>query len=309
MALLYLSSPERAAVWRPIFAREMPEMAFVAGEAAVEDPAAIRYLAAWTLPPDVFLRYPGVELVVSVGAGVDQLDLPAIPAHVAVARTVTPSIGAMMRDYTVLGVLAMHRELPYYLARQREAVWKGRPVVLAGRRRVGVMGLGELGRACIEALRGFGFPLAGWSRSARRIPGVETFSGKDGLAPFLARTDILVCLLPLTEETSGILDAGLFAALPEGACLVHAGRGRQLDHAALLAALDTGQLGGAFLDVTEPEPLPAGHPFWTHPKIVLTPHVATVTDFEEGALSAVETLRGHREGGAIRGLVDRSRGY
>ena len=309
MALLYLSSAERAAVWRPLFARELPQVPFVEGEPAVEDPASIRYLAAWTLPDGVIDRYPNIEMIVSVGAGVDQLDLARLSENVLVARCVTESIGQMMRDYTVLGVLAMHRDLPRYIAQQRRGLWESGPVALARRRQVGVMGLGQLGRATLEALRPFGFRLAGWSRSAHEIAGVDTFSGKDGLLPFLANTDILVCLLPLTENTRDILDAELFAALPKGACLVHAGRGRQLDHEALLKALDSGHMRGAFLDVTEPEPLPADHPFWTHPAVVLTPHVATITDFEEGALSAIASLRAHLTGGPIQGLVDRERGY
>nr|WP_246753844.1 glyoxylate/hydroxypyruvate reductase A [Jiella flava] len=307
--MLYLSSAERAEVWRPIFDRDLPDVPFIDGEAQVVDAGAVRYIAAWTLPENVLARYPNVEMIVSVGAGVDQFDLAHLPDHVMVARAVTSSIAEMMRDYVVLAVLAMHRELPCYLEQQRSRIWKSRPVALAKNRRVGIMGLGQLGRAALDALRAFGFPLAGWSRSAHQIAGVETFAGKEGLAPFLARTDILVCLLPLTDETCNILDATLFAALPAGACLVHAGRGRQLDHEALLAALDDGRLAAAYLDVTEPEPLPVDHPFWTHPSVVLTPHVATITDFAEGAYSAIASIRGHRAGAAIRGIVDRSQGY
>lgn len=309
MALLYLSSAERAAVWRPIFEHALPDMPFLDGEAAVADPQDVRFIAAWTLPAGIIGRYPGLEMILSVGAGVDQLDVTTLPEHLTVVRMITPSIGEMMRDYVLLGVLAMHRQLPRYVAQQRANLWKAGPVELASRRRVGVLGLGQLGRATIEALLPLGFPLAGWSRTPRTIAGVETFAGAAGLRPFLARTDILVCLLPLTAETENILDADLFAALPEGACLVHAGRGRQLDHEALLAALDTGRVAGAFLDVTEPEPLPAEHRLWTHPKVILTPHVATVTDFEEGALCAVDCIRSHLHGTPVPGRVDRAKGY
>ncbi|MCB8840353.1 glyoxylate/hydroxypyruvate reductase A [Aurantimonas sp. VKM B-3413] len=309
MALLYLSSAERAAVWRPIFRDALPDVPFVEGEAAVADPASVRFIAAWTLPDGIIDRYPNLEMILSVGAGVDQFDFAALPEHVTVARMVTPSIGAMMRDYALLGVLAMHRQLPRYIAQQRSRVWEAGPVDLASRRRVGVLGLGQLGRATLHALLPLGFPLAGWSRTPRTVQGVETFHGPDGLQPFLARSDILVCLLPLTPETRNILDADLFAALPEGACLVHAGRGRQLDHDALLAALDSGRMGGVFLDVTEPEPLPAEHRLWSHPKVILTPHVATVTDFEEGAHCAVDCIRAQLNAQPVPGRVHRSKGY
>ena len=309
MALLYLSSPQRAAVWRRVFARELPNLPFLVGTPAVGDPAAIRYVASWLAPEKLAETYPNLEMLISVGAGVDQFDLAHLPEHIKVVRMVTPSIREMMRDYVTMAVLALHRQLPRYIAQQRAEVWKDHPVDLARRKRVGVMGLGQLGLAAIDALRPFGFALSGWSRSAHRLDGVETFAGKEELAPFLAATDILVCLLPLTAETQGILDADLFAALPRGAGIVHAGRGAHLDQAALLDALESGQVGGAFLDVMQPEPLPQGHPLWSHPAVILTPHVATMTDYEEGARSAVESIRDHERGLPIAGLVDRAHGY
>ena len=309
MALLYLSSPERGAVWREVFARELPDLPFLDGAQAVRDAAAVRYVASWLPPERLAETYPNLEMLISVGAGVDQFDLAGLPERLKVVRMVTPSIRDMMRDYVVMAVLALHRDLPRYLAQQRAEVWKEHPVGLARRRRVGVMGLGQLGLAAIDALKPFGFVLSGWSRSARRIDGVETFAGRRELAPFLAAVDILVCLLPLTEETRGILDARLFAALPRGAGLVHAGRGAHLDERALLDALHGGRVGGAFLDVMQPEPLPPGHPLWTHPGVVITPHVATVTDYEEGARSAVDSILGHERGLPVAGLVDRARGY
>ena len=309
MALLYLSSPERAAVWKTVFARELPNLPFLEGVRAVSDPAAVRYVASWLAPEKLAQTYPNLEMLLSVGAGVDQFDLARLPSRIKVVRMVTASIREMMRDYVTMAVLALHRQLPRYIAQQRAQIWKDHPVDLARRKRVGVMGLGQLGLAAIAALRPFGFALAGWSRSAHAIDGVETFAGKEELAPFLARADILVCLLPLTAETEGILDAGLFAALPRGAGLVHAGRGAHLDERALLDALASGQIGGAFLDVVQPEPLPPGHPLWSHPAVMLTPHVATMTDFEEGARCAAESIRSHERGLPIAGLVDRAQGY
>lgn len=179
----------------------------------------------------------------------------------------------------------------------------------AATRRIGVMGLGCLGRAVLERLVALGFPLAGWSRSSVELPGVECFAGTDGLPAFLARTDILVCLLPLTEESGGILDRRLFAGLPKGASRVNVGRGGHLVAEDLLVALANGTLSAAVLDVTEPEPLPPDHPFWNHSRILLTPHVASQTRPESAALAVIDNLRRHAAGEPLIGLVDRTRGY
>lgn len=309
MALLYLSSPERGVIWRRVFERELPDLPFLEGADAVTDPAAVRYVASWLAPENLAGTYPNLEMLISVGAGVDQFDLARLPRHIRVVRMVTKSLREMMCDYVTLGVMAMHRQLPRYIAQQREQLWMDHGADPARRKRVGVMGLGQLGLAAIEALRPFGFLLSGWSRTLHEVEGVETFAGRDGLRPFLNSTDILVCLLPLTGETGHILDAGLFSALPKGASLVHAGRGAHLDQDALLRALEDGRLSAAFLDVTEPEPLPKGHPLWSHPAVILTPHIATITDFEEGAHCAVESIRCHEGGLPVPGLVDQVQGY
>jgi glyoxylate/hydroxypyruvate reductase A len=166
--------------------------------------------------------------------------------------------------------------------------------------------MGQLGQAVLRALAPFGFPLAGYSRSGAAPDGVEGFRD---LGAFLARTDILVCLLPLTPDTEGFLDARLFAALPRGARLVQAGRGKQLVTEDLIAALDAGQIAAAMLDVTEPEPLPPGHALWRHPRVIVTPHVACQTRAQDGARHVVAVIRAWRQGTAIPGLIDRARGY
>lgn len=303
MAVLYLSDPVRGEVFRAAFAAALPDIAFHIG--AAPDPQAVQWLITWTVPSDL-ARYPNLRLILSVGAGVDQFDMAALPPGVGVVRMLEPGIPQQMQEYITLATLALHRDLPAYLDQQRAGLWKAGRNMPAEDRRVGVMGLGQLGQAALAALRPFGFPLAGWARSARQIEGVKCFTDLDA---FLARTDLLICLLPLTTETENILDARLFAGLPRGARLVHAGRGRQLDHGALIAALDTGHLEAAVLDVTAPEPLPQDHPLWSHPQVIVTPHIACQTRPGDGARHVIAAIQADLAGAAIPGLVDRKRGY
>src|SRR5581483_2174288 len=193
--------------------------------------------------------------------------------------------------YVAMAVLALHRDLPAYLAQQRAGIWRPLPVHPPSACRVGLLGLGQLGMAAAMTVRGLGFPVAGWSRLAKAIDGIACHCGTDGLASLLAVSDILVCLLPLTAETRGILNADNFAQLRRGAGLVNAGRGGHLVEADLLDALASGQIGAAVLDVTETEPLDAGHPFWRHERILLTPHVGAVTQTETGIAALLENIR------------------
>jgi glyoxylate/hydroxypyruvate reductase A len=308
MTVLYKANMVRGAEWATFFAERAPELPFRLWP-DIGDPADISYLVAWVPPDNIATTFPNLELVFSVGAGVDQFDTTKVPAHIPLVRMLEPGIAETMVEYVTMAVLGLHRDLLDFINQQKQQVWREIRITPAKRRRVGVMGLGQLGQAVLERLKAFGFPLAGWNRSPREIDGVTCYAGADALPEFLAQADILVCLLPLTDETRGILNADLFARLPRGAGLVNVGRGPHLVEADLLAALDSGALSGAVLDVTDPEPLPAGHPFWSHPRILLTPHNASMTSPDTAVDFVLDIIARHRRGEELPGLVDRRRGY
>lgn len=307
MAFLFKSDAARAAIFRQVFARELPDLEFHHCSESF-DPEKVRYLLMWSAPDDLS-RFRNLEVLFSIGAGVDQFRPETIPDHVKLVRMVEDGIIRMMQEYVVLGVLTLHREMLAYREQQRRGVWQALATSQAPDRRVGFLGVGMLAQAAIDRLKPFRFPLAAWSRSKKVIEGVACFHGDDQLGDFLRGTDILVCLLPLTEQTSGILNARLFSLLPAGARLLHVGRGPQLDQGALIEALDSGQLAAAMLDVTDPEPLPESHPLWSHPKVIITTHIASVTQPHTAARSVIENIRRHRAGRNPIGLVDRTLGY
>lgn len=308
MTVLFNADAARGEVLAAGLAGAFPDLPVKIGLDAVEGPE-VNYLVTWQMVPGLFDRFPNLKIVFSLGAGVDQFDVGTFPAGVRLVRLVDPALASMMRDYVCMAVLAAHRDLPAYLGQQRAETWAPLPVRLAQERRVGVLGLGQLGQAVLGALAPFGFALSGWSRSPREIAGVRCHAGADGLDAILAESDILVCLLPLTPETGGILNAGLFAKLPAGATLVHVGRGAQLDPRALRAALDSGHLAGAILDVTAPEPLPPGDPLWQHPHVIVTPHIACQTRADALARHMIEVLHAEAAGRPLPGVVEAGRGY
>ncbi|MBD0417376.1 NAD(P)-dependent oxidoreductase [Oryzicola mucosus] len=264
----------------------------------------------WLDVPAGLSALPSLRLVLSLGAGVERLTKPGvIPAKAAIGRISNDIQSEGMADYVLLHVLRQHRQLARLQDEQRRRVWEWRLWPRARDVTVGVMGLGRLGSEAARKLSAMGFSVRGWSRSLKRIDGIETFAGTPELPAFLSACHHLVCLLPLTHETENILAAPLFSHLPRGAFLINAGRGAHLDEAALLAALDSGQLAGATLDVLRQEPPTPDHPFFEHPGILLTPHSAVCSTPEQIAPDVVENLRRAERGEPPLYAADRATGY
>lgn len=298
----------RGAEWANYFARHSPDLKFNLWPDS-GDLRQVEYLVAWAPPRELLQALPNLKVLFSTGAGVDHIDFDMVPSHIPIVRMIEPGIVDGMVEYVSWAVLGIHRTIRDYAQLQSHSLWRELPVVPAATRTIGVMGLGVLGRAALKRLAAFGYRLRGWSRTPQSLPGVDCFAGSDGLPRFLAASDVLVCMLPLTDGTRGILDARLFAQLPRGASVVNVGRGAHLTAADLLAALDSGHIAQAILDVADPEPLPAGHEFWRHPKIVLTPHIASVTQPSTAAEALLANIRRHQRGESLPHVVDRRRGY
>jgi glyoxylate/hydroxypyruvate reductase len=276
------------------------------------DPADVAYACAWHAPRGLFARLPRLEAIFSLGAGVDHIladpELPDVP----VVRIVDPDLTMRMTEYVVLHVLMHHRRQRLYDAQQRERMWREHEQAPANTVAVGVMGLGVLGRAAAVALARLGFRVAGWSRTAKTLPDIETFHGEDGLAAFLRRTEILVCLLPATPATQGMLDLKLIRKLKRagaGAYLINAARGALQVDADILAAVEEGSLAGATLDVFANEPLPAASPLWRHPKVTITPHNAAASDPRALVANVLRQIERFEQGLPLEHVVDRARGY
>ncbi len=309
MALLFKSELDRADLWADALRRCDPALD-VRVWPKVGEPAEIDYALVWKPPPGLLASLPQLRLIFSLGAGIDHLTSdPELPPGIPVLRMVEPGLTGGMTEYVVMSVLMHHRRMVDYAGLQRDKVWEVLPAPLAAERRVGIMGVGVLGADAAAALTGLGFDVAGWSRTPKSIEGVESFHGSDQLEAFLARTEILVCLVPLTDETRGILNARAFAQLPRGAAVINVGRGELLAEDDLLNALEHGQVGAATLDVFAAEPLAPEHPFWSHPRVVVTPHIASLTVPDSGARAVIENIRRHEAGQPLLNVADLERGY
>lgn len=306
---VYLPDAEKTRWWVELLQGLLPGWE-VAPMDAVRDPAAVRYAVVWRPRTGDLARFSNLRAIVSIGAGIDHvLNDAELPQGVPIIRTVGDDLTQRMREYVALHVLRHHRDMPRQLRAQREHDWHAIVVPVAPNRTVGVMGLGNLGAAAGATLGGLGFATRGWSKSPKTIDGVDTYSGAEEFDAFLSGCEILVNLLPLTEHTRGILNADLFGKLPEGACVVNCARGPHLVDDDLLAALSSGRIKQATLDVFHQEPLPPGHPFWDHPAITVTPHIASQIDAGTGGRLVAANLRAFAETGTCADVADAARGY
>lgn len=312
MLLVVKSGGEEAlAEWRACFAEEAPGLEVRWWDDPTLDPAQVDYALVWDPEPGRLARLPRLRAIFGSGAGVDAIVAdPALPRHVPLVRCVPPEATQRMGEFVVWAVLSLNKGARRMALAQARRDWDFfEPPFAAAARTVGIMGLGSMGLRAAEMLRAIGLPVIGWSRSRKAVAGVECFAGREELPPFLARSEVLVCLLPATPETVGIIAAPLLARLPRGAALVQVGRGVQQVLPDILAALDDGQLSGAVLDVFEPEPLPPDSPAWSHPRVIVTPHVASLPSRRERARYVADCIARLGRGEPLPNLYDPTRGY
>jgi glyoxylate/hydroxypyruvate reductase A len=313
-ALLLVITGWEASPWERRFRAAAPGRDIRLWPDRIGDPADIAYAAAWLPPAGIFSRFANLRAIFSLGAGVDALMADHALPQVPVVRVVDPGLMRRMTEYVTLHVLMQHRRQRLYDAQQRQSLWLEHPQPAAGEVAVGIMGLGVLGRDAADVLMRLGFRVAGWSRTPRTIAGIETYHGADGLDAFLARTEILVCLLPATPTTEQVINLALLRKLKRdgalgGAYLINAGRGKLQVDADIVAALDEGTLAGATLDVFPTEPLPATSPLWLHPKVTITPHNSAASVPEEVVAYIVRQIERFEAGHGLENVIDRASGY
>jgi len=309
MALLFYSQFDDPADWGKHLRDAMPGLDFRVWP-NIGNPADIEAALVWKPPEGELKKLPNLRLIINLGAGVDSIVKDgSLPAGIPIVRIADADMSRMMAQFVLAAVLRHYRDFVPFARAQKEHRWHYIHPREAPTCAVGVMGLGNLGGMAATELVRQGFKVAGWARSPKNIEGVESYHGKDGLAPFLARSEILVVMLPLTPETEGLLDAKTLALLPRGAKFVNVGRGRLVDEDALIAALRSGQIAEATLDVFRSEPLPPESPLWDFDQVLITPHLASVAIPRTAARQVAENLRRSRAGEPLLNVVDPQRGY
>jgi len=310
MKFMFLSAADKAEAWREAILAKFPGAGFDIWPDEIADKASYDYAIVWRPPVGELKTFPNLKGILSLGAGVDGiLSDTELPEGVPVVRLVDRCLTEGMSEYVLYWVIHYHRRMGVYLNWTRNGTWKQMRQTDTRDKKVGFLGLGELGSDAARKVAALGFDVAGWSRTEKHIDGITSFHGKDGLVPFLNRTEILIVLLPLTEATRGIVNKETLAALPEGADIINCARGAHVVDEDLLAALDGGHINAATLDVFHSEPLPADHPYWTHPKVTVTPHMASLTVPSSAVEWMEENVRLIEAGKAPLNTVDVKKGY
>src|SRR6202165_4932235 len=306
--IYFNSEMDSADEWREALASQFEDFKFSVGD-KVDDPESVDVAMVWTLPDGGLERFVNLRAILSLGAGINQLDPQRLPKQVPLARLVDASLTRTMVDYAKAAVYRYHRRFHIFERQSRDRRWTYIPPTLTADTSVGVLGLGEIGREIAFAMRREGFSVCGWSRSPKQLENIETYTGHDGLTAMVGRCAIVINVLPLTNETRHILSRELFAHFGDGTCLINLGRGTHLVEDDLLDAIDTGRVEGATLDVASIEPLPDAHPFWNHPNILITPHVAGGSIPMTAVVNIAANIRKAMAGERLSQQVDIERGY
>lgn len=300
-----------ASIWVAPLAELAPDLRIVVHGAEPYRPEEIDYATGFDAPPGLLASLPRLKIVFSLAAGINAfLGDPDYPKNIPLVRYVDRALSREMAQYVVMHTLMFHRRQRMFDELQRARRWKQiLPTRPTEHTRIGILGLGEIGTMAAERLRDLDFPVAGWSRTRKSVPGIESFAGLNELDAILGQSDILACLLPLTADTRHILNRRTFARLPKGAFVINAARGGHLVEEDLIAAIDESHVAGAALDVFETEPLPEASALWSHPKITVTPHIAAVTSPLAAARTVASGIARHERGEPLDNIVDLARGY
>jgi glyoxylate/hydroxypyruvate reductase A len=307
--MLHIIHPTAGEAWAHALRHALPNVP-VSHAPATIDPDQVEYLVCWRPPAGSLAAFTRLRAVFATGAGIDQfLARPDLAPDIPLIRLTDAGMAEQMFEYVLYGTLHFQRNMDQYGAQQAARQWQPFAPVLARQWRIGVLGLGTIGGMVACRLAAMGYCVSGWSRSARQLPGVVCMAGAEALDGLLADCDLLINILPNTPTTDGLLDRVRLGRLPKGAAVINAGRGQQLDLDALQALLADGHLRGALLDVFPHEPLPAEHPLWHNPKVLITPHIAAATLIPESATQIAAKIADMQAGRPIAGVVDRQRGY
>lgn len=307
MALLLIRNDQNYNAWIKALNETSDVQVFT--PANVQDPEKITMALTWKAPAGSFKNYPNLKVIGSMGAGVDHLfEDPSLPKDITLTRVVDEKLSADMQEFVLTQCLNHIKNMNSYFHLQREAQWKPMGYKRVGDVSVGILGFGTLGQAVGQKLHSVGFQVSGWSKSKKEVPGLQSYSSAQ-LDEFLSKAEILVCLLPLTEDTKEILDLALFQKLPKGAFVINVARGGHLKEADLITALDQGILSGAALDVFQTEPLPKVHPFWERKEICISPHVASMSNAASVAPQVIENYKKMKRGDPLENVVSREKRY